>query len=271
MPLLTINELQGLSPVFKGKCGKFLAQGLMDISCVSRINELYDKYWFLKGPDFTDAVLSDLGVRYEIKNKDVMNQLRNEAFITISNHPYGGIDGLILVDFVGHFRPDYKVMVNKVLGRIENLSDNFIDVIPTGRKHGKPENESIHGIRSVVEHVVSGHPVGIFPAGAISDINLLKFRVEDRQWQEPVIRLIKRLRVPVLPIRFNGGNSALFYSLGIIDWRIRLLKLPSELFNKKGKTVKLILGDLISPEQLDEYHDIGVLGNFLREKVYNLK
>ena len=239
MPLLTINELQGLSPVFKGKCGKFLAQGLMDISCVSRINELYDKYWFLKGPDFTDAVLSDLGVRYEIKNKDVMNQLRNEAFITISNHPYGGIDGLILVDFVGHFRPDYKVMVNKVLGRIENLSDNFIDVI--------------------------------FPAGAISDINLLKFRVEDRQWQEPVIRLIKRLRMPVLPIRFNGGNSALFYSLGIIDWRIRLLKLPSELFNKKGKTVKLILGDLISPEQLDEYHDIGALGNFLREKVYNLK
>lgn len=271
MPLLTVKELQDISSVFRGKLGNILARGLMDISCVSRINVLYDRHRSLKGPDFTSAILEDLEVRYEIKNEEVLNALRNGAFVTISNHPYGGIDGLILVDFVGHFRTDYKVMVNKVLGRIENLCDNFIDVIPTGRKQGKPENESVHGIRSVVEHVDSGHPVGIFPAGAISDVSLLKFRIEDRQWQEPVIRLIKKLRVPILPIRFLGGNSALFYGLGLIDWRIRLLKLPSELFNKKGKTVKLILGDIISPEVQDEYRDIDEFRNFLREKVYNLR
>lgn len=271
MPLLTVKELQDSSYIFRGKIGKILAQGLMDISCVSRINALYDRYPSLKGPDFTSAILEDLGVQYEIKNRNAIDVLREGAFITISNHPYGGLDGLILVDFIGHFRPDYKVMVNKVLGRIKNLDDNFIDVIPTGRKQGKPENESIHGIRSVVEHVCSGHPVGIFPAGAISDVNLSKFRIEDRQWQESVIRLIKKLRVPILPIRFLGGNSSLFYSLGLIDWRIRLMKLPSELFNKKGKTVKLILGNVISPELQDEYSDIEAFRTFLRENVYNLK
>lgn len=134
MPLLTVKELQDSSYIFRGKIGKILAQGLMDISCVSRINALYDRYPSLKGPDFTSAILEDLKVQYEIKNRNAIDVLREGAFITISNHPYGGLDGLILVDFIGHFRPDYKVMVNKVLGRIKNLDDNFIDVIPTGRK-----------------------------------------------------------------------------------------------------------------------------------------
>lgn len=270
MPVLTIGDLQEYSTVFNGKYGKILAKGLMNALCISRINELYDRHKTLEGPDFTDAILRDLGIKYEIRNQGVINPLNNTSFITISNHPYGGIDGLILVDFIGRFRSDYKIMVNRILERVVTLDNNFIDVVPTGQKRIKPEMESIHGVKAVLEHVQAGHPIGIFPSGAISDFKLRKWCVEDRQWQKSVIRLIKKLHVPILPVGFPGGNSALFYSLGLLDWRIRLLKLPSELFNKKNKTVQLVLGNIIMPEQQDDYQDIEDFGNFLRENVYKL-
>lgn len=270
MPVLTISDLQEYSTVFNGKSGEILAKGLMKALCILRINELYDIHKALKGPDFTNAVLKDLGVKYVIKNHEVVNSLNNKAFITISNHPYGGIDGLILIDFLGRFRSDYKIMVNRMLERVVTLNNNFINVIPTGRKRIKPEMESINGVKAVLEHVQAGHPIGIFPSGAISDFKLRKWCVEDRRWQKSVIHLIKKLRVPILPVGFPGGNSALFYSLGLLDWRIRLLKLPSELFNKKNKTVQLVLGNIIMPEQQDDYPDIEEFGNFLRENVYKL-
>lgn len=128
MPVLTISDLQEYSTVFNGKSGEILAKGLMKALCILRINELYDIHKVLKGPDFTNAVLKDLGVKYEIKNYEVVNSLNNKAFITISNHPYGGIDGLILIDFLGRFRSDYKIMVNRMLERVVTLNNNFISV-----------------------------------------------------------------------------------------------------------------------------------------------
>lgn len=271
MPVLTISDLQEYSTLFNGKCGEALARELMKILCVSSINELYDKHKSLEGPDFTNAILKDLGITYEIKNLESIRTLNDGAFITISNHPYGGVDGLVLIDFLGRFREDYKIMVNKVLKRITTLDNKFIEVIPKGGKRIKPEKESIQGVKTILKYVASGHPVGIFPSGAISDFKWKKWRVEDRKWQEAVIRLIKKLHVPILPIRFPGGNSALFYGLGVLNWKIRLLKLPSELFNKKDKPVQLVLGDIITPEQQDAHPDIEEFGNYLREKVYNLK
>lgn len=271
MPVFTINDLESLSSFFHGKMGNALGEALMKLLCVNDINKLYDNNKSLSGPDFTTAVLKELDVNYTVRHSEVIENLKDRNFITVSNHPYGGIDGLILVDFFGHIRTDYKVIVNKVLGRIKPLNDSFINVIPTGKKRSIPKNDSIQGIRSVVGHVNSGHPIGIFPSGAISDFNMFRFRVEDRKWQEPVIRLVKKLHVPVLPVKFLGINSALFYALGLIDWRVRLMKLPSELFNKKGKDIELILGDIITPEEIDVYSTPEELGEFLRESVYKLK
>lgn len=98
----------------------------------------------------------DIGVEYEVKNPDVLDKLPDGPFITISNHPYGSIDGIILVDLFGHIRPDFKVIVNKFLSRIDTLSDNFICVTPTGEKRTGPTKDSIHGIKVAINHVRSG-------------------------------------------------------------------------------------------------------------------
>ena len=74
----------------------------------------------------------------------------------------------------------------------------------------------------------------------------------------------------LIPVKFVDRNSDFYYCLGLIDWRIRLLRLPSEVFNKRGKPVRIIIGDVIAPEEQDRFADTEKFGKFLRESVYNL-
>lgn len=269
MPLLQLPELIQAVPLFRGRAGNALGRSLMRLLAVDKVNDLYDRNSCRTGPEFADAVLKDIGVEYEILNSDVLKHLPDGPFITISNHPYGHIDGVMLVDLFGHVRPDYKVMVNKFLGRIETLGDNFICVTPTIIERKAPTKDSIQGIKDALAHVRSGHPLGQFPAGAISDLSLKDKCIRDREWQEPVIRLIKKLNVPIVPVHFLDRNSDFYYTLGLIDWRVRLLRLPSEVFNKRNKRTRIALGPVITPEQQAEFTDIVEFREFLRNKVYN--
>ena len=269
MPLLTLNELEQASALFRGKCGNALCRRLMRMLSIDKVNDLYDHNSSVTGPDFAEAVLEDIGVKYEVLNNDVLKQLPDGPFITISNHPYGHIDGVMLVDLFGHIRPDFKVMVNKFLGRIENLKDNFICVTPTGTERTGATKESVQGIKEAVAHIRSGGALGLFPSGAVSDLSMKDKCIRDREWQEPVIRLIKKMNVPVVPVHFLDRNSNFYYSLGLVDWKVRLLRLPAEVFNKRGKLTRIALGEIIPPEELQKYEDIDELRDYLRNKVYN--
>ena len=269
MPLLTLNELEKATPLFCGKRGNAFCMKVMRILSIDKVNDLYDRHSSVKGPDFAGDVLKDIGVEYEILNPEVLSHLPDGPFITISNHPYGHIDGVMLVDLFGHIRPDFKVMVNKFLGRIENLKDNFICVTPTGTERAGPTKESIQGIKEAVVHIRSGGVLGLFPSGAVSNLSMKDKCIRDREWQEPVIRLIKKMNVPVVPVHFLDRNSNFYYSLGLVDWKVRLLRLPAEVFNKRGKLTRIALGEIIPPEELQKYEDIDELRDYLRNKVYN--
>ena len=269
MPLLTLNELEKIIPSFQGRYGNALCRGLMRILSIDKVNDLYDSNSVLKGPDFATAVLKDIGVEYELMNPEVLSRLPKGPFIIICNHPYGHIDGLMLVDLFGHIRPDCKVMVNSFLGRIKSLDENFICVSPTGVERTSPTKDSIKGVKKAIAHIRSGGVLGLFPSGAVSDLNLKDRCVRDRQWQEPVIRLIWKMNLPIVPVHFIDGNSRFYYLLGLISWKIRLLRLPAEVFNKRYKPTRLAIGEIITPDQLSSYSDIKQLSDFLRHKVYN--
>ena len=118
-------------------------------------------------------------------------------------------------------------------------------------------------------HVKEGHPLGFFPAGAVSKIDL-SLHIRDRKWQPTIIRLIKQLKVPVIPIYFHGHNSAFFNILGLIDWRLRSTRLPRELFNMRGKEVHISIGEPVMPDVIEQYKDLDQLGDFLRKQTYSL-
>lgn len=269
MPLLTLNELENATSLFRGKCGNALGRALMRWLSVDKVNNLYDRNTHYQGPEFARSVLKDIGLKYEVLHSEILDSLPEGPFITISNHPYGHVDGVMLVDLFGHIRPDFKVMVNQFLSRIEPLSDNFINVTPTITERTAPTKESIQGVKDAVAHVWTGHPLGLFPSGAISDLSLKDRCIRDREWQEPVLRLIKKLGVPIVPVHFLDRNSNFYYSLGLIDWKVRLLRLPAEVFNKRGRKTRISIGEIITPQQQSEFSDIRQFGEFLRNKVYN--
>lgn len=271
MPILGQNELDRLSPFFKTRTGRAIAGFLMRFTALDRLNDLYDSLGDKKGPDFAEALSRKVGVDYSVANAEALERLPEGAFITISNHPYGGWDGIALIDLLGHARRDFKVMVNKILTYIRTLEENFISVIPTGEKRGTPASESIRGVREALQHIRAGHPLGLFPSGAVSDLHIADgFSVRDRQWQEPAIRLIKKAHVPVIPIKFFDCNSIVYYLLGLINGNLRTLHLPREVMNKGGEQFRIAIGDIITEETQDKFENLDDFRDFLRSSVYDM-
>lgn len=270
MPILDAAEIEKAFPFFNNKLGHSVCKSLMHFLYLDAVNDLYDRNSAHSGPDFANAILKDCKVDYSVAGYETIRNIEG-PFITISNHPYGGIDGIILIDMIGELFPEYKLIVNDFLSRIKKMSVNFISVTPAGNIKTGPTDESIKGIREALQHIHSNKPIGIFPAGAVSNLDLKSLSVKDREWQISIIRLIKKARLPIIPIRFFDGNSAFYYLLGLLHWKIRVMRLPAEVFNKKGKNVRLGIGNVISVSEQSKFKDIEEYSNFLRNKVYGME
>lgn len=266
--LIDIGLFQGLFPVFKKPYGPFLARCIMKIAGLNKVNRVYDAGKYEKGTDIEAAMVKSMGITPVIHNIEVLKLFDGQSFITVSNHPYGHIDGIMLIGEVAKFRPNYKMMVNWMLGLIDVMEDHFIGVNPYSS--GKVKKSSLEGIKECILHLKNNHPLGFFPAGAVSK-NIGRNRVKDREWQDGVIKLIKKANVPVIPVYISGQNSWLFNFLDKIDWRVRTLRLGHELDTKKGKTIHLVFGDPIMPPEQETYTDIKQFGEFLKKQTYLLK
>lgn len=269
--VLSIEELGEMAPIFKGAWGQWFGKCLFSLLGINKLNRLYNSIF--DEPDAKSAahgILKNIGCNYLVGNAERLESLPEGAFITISNHPYGGLDGIILLDLILPRRPDYKVMVNEILGRVKPLSPAFITVNPTTTKKGEPTRTTLNGVRETIMNIHEGKAVGFFPSGAVSDLHLKEKEIADRQWQESMIHLIKKARVPIVPIHFIDHNSWFYYSLGLIDWKVRLLRLPRELFNKAKGRHRVVIGETISVEQQNLLTDLDAFRAFLRASVYNM-
>lgn len=220
---------------------------------------------------FVHGLLTDLDIKLRIDGREVLDNLPAGAFITVSNHIFGALDGIMLIDLMASRRPEYKVMVNMVLNRIGGMRHNFIAVDALASDDPAKKAVSMLGIKSAIRQVRSGGPMGFFPAGAVSKLKW-NMHIEDREWQPTIIRLISQLKVPVIPVFFHGRNSSWFQILGMIDWRLRTLRLPAEVFNKRGREMHISVGDPIPvDEQLLHQGSMEEFGRFLRERTYSLR
>lgn len=269
--LISKEDIKKIHPIFRGRFGNMLIRFGMWFTGLNKVNMVYDRSKHLEGVAFCDHLLKNAGLNIKIENIEVLNQFEGKPFITVSNHAYGHLDGIAAIDVVGSVRPDYKMMVNFVLGMIDTMSMHFITVNPY--ESGKLASiSSLDGVKHCIEHLKAGHPLGFFPAGAVSKTKIkgFHFEVEDREWQETVIKLIKKVKVPVVPMYFSGKNSWFFNFLDLVSWKLRSLRLGHEVTNKKGRTIYVRLGEAIQPEEISKYSDIKKLSEFLKAKTYAL-
>ncbi|OAQ41593.1 hemolysin [Pedobacter psychrophilus] len=244
-----------------------LASLLMEIMKINDINDTFEAAENFEGIDFVDEILRLVGVKVEISESDLKNIPLDGAFTAIANHPYGGIEGLILIKVLCTVRPDAKVMANFILKKIPNLSDFFVAVNPF---ENIEHSSSISGIKTTLSLLKTGTPIGIFPAGEVSTYKLGQQQITDKLWHPVVGKLIGKAKVPVLPIYFHGNNGLLFNLLALIHPTLRTAKLPSELFNKKGHTIHVRIGKAIAFTDIpDNTNNTNMLA-YLRAKTYAL-
>lgn len=269
--LISKDELRKMNPILQGTFGNIIISFAMWLTGLNKVNRIYDTSKQYEGVAFCDNLLKDVGVNIIVENIEILDQFEGKAFITVSNHAYGHIDGIAAIDKVGSVRGDYKMMVNYILGMIDTMAMHFIVVNPfqSGRLAAR---SSLEGIKQCIDHLKEGHPLGFFPAGAVSKTKLkgFKMEVEDREWQEPVVKLIKKAKVPVIPMYFSGHNSWFFNFLDLVSWKLRSLRLGHEVYNKRGKTIYIRLGEPIMPKEQAGYTDIKEFGEFLKAKTYAL-
>lgn len=266
--VLDYSDISEMIPFFKGK--EKLCNWLLKLVAIDKVNWIHSHNFDTPGVPFTEGLLKDLNITIKIRNKQVLDNLPEGAFITVSNHPFGALDGIMLINIVGKHRPDFKVMVNMILNHITAMRPNFINVDALASNDPKKRAESVRGIATAIRHVREGHPLGFFPAGAVSKFTK-ELRIEDREWQPSITRIIQKVKVPVIPIYFHGHNSLFFTILGMIDWRLRTLKLPSEVFRGKNRTYRISVGNPITPEMQAQFATPEELGKYLRNQTYALR
>ena len=247
-----------------GFVGTFIGWLLMKLLKISTLNKIYNRNKHLEDLEFLNALFE---IRFEIPEEDLKRLPKDGAYITISNHPLGGIDGILLLKLMLEKRDDFKIIANFLLHRIEPLIPFIMPVNPFEDR--KDVKSSISGFKSAIMHLREGRPLGIFPAGEVSTYRDGKL-VVDRPWEEAAIKLIKKAEVPVVPIYFHAKNSRLFYKLSKISDIFRTAKLPSELLTQKHRVIKVRIGRPISVDDQKEFSDIDGFSEFLRRKTYML-
>lgn len=266
--VLDADDVISMVPKLKGR--EKLINRVLHWLSVDKVNAVHDKYCDNPGPEFARNLLKDFDITLDVDGKDTLEHLPEGAFITVSNHPFGALDGISLIALFASIRPSFKVMVNMVLNHISAMRPNFIAVDALASDDPAKKAVSMKGIKEAIMQVRRGNPIGFFPAGAVSKINS-RLRIEDRQWQPSIIRLIQQLNVPVVPVYFHGHNSTWFNILGVISWQLRTLRLPAEVWRKCHTTIHISVGDIISPEEIKKYPSVEELGAFLKEKTYQLR
>ncbi|MDR0395300.1 MAG: lysophospholipid acyltransferase family protein [Tannerella sp.] len=271
--VLDPEEIRRKAPFFKTRPGAWLLERIFRWMEMDKVNQIHANHYQLRGSAFTSAMLNDplMDVRYEVHNREILQQLPEGAFITVSNHPVGSLDGIILIDIFATLRPDFRVMVNEILAHISAMEDNFISVIPNTDDVRKSAHQSINGIRRSLSQLRNGHPVGFFPAGAMSFYDGKQKQVRDLPWTHSVVRLIRKALVPVYPVYFDCLNSKCFYRLGRISWKLRTLRVAKEAFNKKGRTIHVYIGSPIPPEKINTFTDDVRFADFLYNSTYRAK
>lgn len=159
--------------------------------------------------------------------------------LVVCNHPYGGVEALMLAHALRAVRADIKILANGALCAIRELRPLLIPVNPlvSGR-------ENLPAIRQCEAHLARGGLLILFPAGRVAS-RAAEGRMVDAPWHRLVGHLARRTGAALLPVRFHGGNGRLFHALNPAWSRARMALLPRELLRLRGRAIRFQIGRAI--------------------------
>ncbi len=256
--------------LFHGSLSRWITPPVEKLLSVDKINTVYTALAQSGGhADFFDRALALLQVDYRVSETDLAKIPETGPLIIIANHPFGGIEGIILGRIAAGIRKDVKILGNQLLQQIPELRERIIPV-DVFEGHGSvPANASAY--RQAVRWLRKGGALITFPAGEVSHLNLRRRCVEDRPWPPHIGSLVRMTRARVLPVFIPGRNSALFNLLGLVNPMLRTAMLPRELVRKGAADVPILIGRPIIWQRLNRFDSDEAITRYLRFHTYFLE
>jgi len=230
------------------------------------MNMAINKYIDHDGVAFTERMIEELNLRLDIVGKE--NLPENGRCFFVANHLYGILDGMILGNIVGNRYGSFMGISNDAFKLIPQLKSTTTSV----NVYGKSAKDQVLKLEEVYK---SNIPINHFPAGEVS--RKYNGKVEDKAWHKSFISKAISEKRDIVPVLFHGKNSRLFYAVHSIrkllkiKANIELILLPSEMFKKRNKTIKITVGKPISYELLKQNTSHNQLAKKVREHLYVLK
>ena len=247
------------------KLPRFVINYLKKIIHQDEMNSILAECGDRKGISFTEKVLECLGITYTVHGLE--NLKDNTNCIYASNHPLGGLDGMIAITALGEYFPDIKFVVNDLLMNIQPLQEVFVPI----NKHGNMSKDYAARLQEIYS---SSMPVYNFPAGLCS--RRILGRVQDPAWKRTFVNQAKKYNRPIVPIFFSGRNSRFFYNLSKfrkaigIKFNIEMIYLPDEMFKQRNRHFDLYIGTPISCEELNNGMTSAQWTEEIRNRCYKL-
>lgn len=230
------------------------------------INGLLLKNKDFSGVEFATRILQDLNITYKVHSETELDHSRR--YIFVSNHPLGGLDGMVLISYIGNSFGKVKFVVNDLLMHIKPLAPVFVPV----NKFGKMRHDNTGLFNEAFE---SDDQILYFPAGLCS--RLIDGKITDLEWKKTFVTKAVESKRDIVPMFFSGENSRFFYRLERIRKKlgikvnIGMFLLPDEMFKKKDSSFDLFIGKPIPYTSLTKEHTHKEWCEIIREKCYETR
>lgn len=234
-----------------------------------KFNWFFEKHPDLKNYDFIRAVIGPevLNVTTEIRGLDNLPDT-DEPLIFVSNHPMGGLDGMILALLLSEHRKwNVRVIVNDLLMYLTPLQGIFVPV----NIYGSQSRNAANYLQEVYQ---SNFDILTFPAGACS--RKINGKVQDMQWKKSFVQKAVESKRKIVPIYFEGQNSRFFYNLALwrkrlgIRFNIELLFLANEMFKAANSHFTIYIGQAVDYTTFDSSRTPQQWAQWMKDKVYQL-
>ncbi|MFZ2340481.1 MAG: 1-acyl-sn-glycerol-3-phosphate acyltransferase [Bacteroidales bacterium] len=258
--------LYSKNPALKKVIPGFLFRYLKKIVHQDELNVFLQKAGHLRDAEFISAGLKEFAISYRVTGSE--NLPEKGRYIFVSNHPLGGLDGLVFIHELSKYYPEVKFPVNDILMNIRNLSGIFLPV----NKHGAQDREAAVAIENAY---ASESQILYYPAGLCS--RKKKGVIRDLKWHKSFITKAVQYRRDIVPAYFSGRNSNFFYNLSNIRTslgikaNIEMLYLVDELFRQKGKTIDLVFGKPVPWQTFDRTKSASEWAEWVKEESYQLQ
>jgi putative hemolysin len=232
-----------------------------------RLDEIYAKLQEEGTEDAFGRILRGVGVEYDVK--EAATHIPSAGpLLVVANHPFGILDGVIIGDLVSRMRPDVRILTNYLVAGVPELADHCISINPFESSDAISTNR--RGVREALHWLRNGGALVMFPAGEVSHLRITG-RAEDPEWMDTAARMARCTGADVLPVYFEGTNSAIFHALGMIHPLARTIRLPHEFVNARGKRVQMCVGSLVQNEVLRRFDKDSEATTYLRRRTYLLR